>query len=190
MASNYRSSEIVLEFNGDLNQNFLFRPLMEEFRGRWAVARVKLADKGALSSMPDIPGQCICIDTKAKSVRVIDPLSFDSNEQLLATANSILEAKNIGRGKMRARDEISHQNLKDTTLKSLLWHVLEMYDGGNLTVVQGTPPTRKQVLDMPGKLQLRFSTTNQKTNKFTSDEELRDIEERYGIARVGDLQKA
>lgn len=190
MAGRFRSSELVVELNGSLNQNFLFKPLMENLRGRWMVSRVKLGDTGALSGMPDLPGQHICVDVKQKSLRVVDPLDFPENEQLLAKANGILEAKNVGRGKMRPRDEINKNNLNDNAMKGLLWQLLELYDTGKLTVVQGTMPTRKQVLEMPGKLQLRYATSNQKTDKFCSGEELAELEERYGVVKPGDLAKA
>ena len=189
MPNHFRSAELVAEFNGNLNQTFLFKPLMETLRGRWMVSRVRLGDTGALSGMPDIPGQMIAIDVKNKSYRVVDPLGFEENEQVLHKANSITEAKNIGRGKMRPRDEINKSNLSDSAVKSLLWQLLELFDGNKVTIVQGTVPTRKQVLEMPGKLQLRYATTNQKTPKFAEDEEIRALEERYGIVRPGDLVK-
>lgn len=189
MASHFRASELVVEFNGNLNQNFLFKPLMETLRGRWMISRVRYGDTGNLSSMPDIPGQYLCVDVKGKSFRVVDPLSFEENEPILRKANGILEQKNIGRGKSRARDEIKKENQTDSEIKSLLWQVLELADTGKLTVIQGTLPTRKQVLDMPGGLKIRYATTNQKTKKFVEGEELRDLEERHGIFRQGELVK-
>lgn len=189
MPNHFRSTELVAEFNGPLNQNFLFKPLMEILRGRWMVRRVKLADTGKLSAMPDLPGQYIAIDVKAKTYRVVDPLGFPENEDVLQAANAIRDATNIGGGKAKPRPEIVKQNVKDSDMKSLLWQVLELFESGDLTVVQGTMPSRKQVLEMPGALKLRYATMNQKTDKMATEEELRDLDEQYGITRP-DLQKA
>lgn len=183
----FKSNELVVEINTRLNQSVLFLPLMETLRGRWMISRVKLADTGALSGMPDLPGQHICIDVKNKSVRVVDPLGFEENAQMLNKANNLASAKSVGQVKQRPRDELVRNNMPDWELKSLLWQVLNLYDGDKVSVIQGNLPTRKQVLDMPGSLKTRYSTTNQKTSKFCVGEELQELEERYGVKRSGDL---
>lgn len=175
---NYRSGEVAFEFGGKQNQRYLFKPLGMTLRGRWITSRIHQTSEIGFTAMPEIPGQVVAVNAKAKTVRVIDPLSFEENENLLEEANRVKEA-HFGRSRPHPTTELS--DMTDSDVKSVLWCLLEHAENGDCQVVHGREPTRRDVLQMKGQLRLRYMDSSQSTPRYATPDEMARFKEREGL---------
>lgn len=180
-SGNFKTGELAFELGGSQNQQILFKPTATVLRGRWTTDNETGTSGIGFSAMPDIPGMVVCISPKDKTFRILDPLGFKENATTLTRAN---EVKEPYFGKSRPHEPVERANLSDSDVKSILWHLIGLVDAETALRVHGKVPTHKSVLEMKGKLRLRYLDSSQATSKFATDEELELLNERYGEAGV------
>jgi hypothetical protein len=150
----FTASEIVIEVNTPLNNNLLFKPLSMTLRGRWDNSRAT-GDwdyESTYRNMPVVPGIYVCLDLKAKTLRAVDPLSFEENAGLLSQVKA---AALKHQGEVGPATEVRRERLTDTEVKTALWEMHQHVEEKHATMVRGEMPRRDEVLGMPGQLLLR-----------------------------------
>ena len=138
------------------NNYLLFKPLGIVLRGRWDNSRIQ-ADydyESPYRFMPIVPGMYICLDVKARTLRAVDPLSFDENAELLSQVQA---SAHKDQGEVGPSPESRLDRLGDTEIKTALWEMYQHLEEKHCRLVRGEMPRRDEILALPGQLILRRS---------------------------------
>lgn len=162
-------NEIVVEVAVPRNCQYAFKaPLHMALRGRWErqnMAGVMNQDS-PYQKLPTVPGMMVAVDIKARTIRAVDPLSFEENADLLAEVHRCCKA--AGEGDVGPQPESKLAGLTESEVKTALWHLWEMLNPGTgrdgkpkepkARPVKGDLPRKADILAMPGQLLLREGT--------------------------------
>lgn len=152
----WKPGEIVIEFiRVKGNSEVQFKSLMMRVRGAWSPENMtaKTALKTGFHTIPPIPGQYIALDVNAKTVRVIDPLGFRENAPLLA---EIFAKTETWLGPMRPHDTSVLKPMSVDLVKTVLFEMWEWVEAGKARVINGTMPSKQEILERKANLRRRF----------------------------------
>ena len=182
MNDHWRPGEIVVEFIGGKNNYVLYKPLGERIRGRWAAAKmVGMHSKKGYMGIPVIPGLCLCLSIKGKTIRIVDPLSFPEYEDTLDAANRIIA---VHQKAMKPHEERIIEHLTDNNIKSHIWHMFTFHFAGKAKLHHGTMPTAEEIVSMPGGLTTKFTASSfTSVDRNASDAQLENLLQVYSTER-------
>lgn len=142
-------SEVVIECCTPKNQDVMFQPTSETYRGNWSNAKIPGTEmRPAIRQMPEIPGIHIAVDKENRTCRTYDPL--DKDKDVWERINGILEENPHQFSKMKPWPEVLHEDCDDNQVKTWLWWMRRLVDSGKARVRTGELPTGDEILSMPG----------------------------------------
>jgi len=149
----WKPTELVIEMGTGHNNDVFFKPAGVSLRGYWSPRGYTnpSARTTGMMAAPDMPGMYVVIDSTKKTMRVVDPLSFpEFKKQLDAMSNVMHQIQGPQEGQQ-------NNNLTDSQIKTAVWEASEAVRCGTARLVHGTIPKPKAIMDMPGRIRVRFA---------------------------------
>jgi hypothetical protein len=150
----------TVEACGQNNEQWIYAPLREKLRGHWSWAKVGHKDKSEYAKVlsqaaPEVPGQCILIDTDKKELVVFDPLiETPEGQRVLAAMNGVNERFGAESGGKKTGAERSILKLRDENEVKTHLHFMRLgIDEGLAKTPNGgeSLPSLEEIAAMPGK---------------------------------------
>lgn len=152
-------TEFIVEFGDDWNRNPRIQTLTTPVRGQWSLTSLFQRDgvNGGpdvgqnMTSMPDVPGQCLKVSPRQGKVVLFDPL--EQQPELLEKISTVLN-KRRGTSAMNTKRTFVknlERTLNPDQMKTLLIELIRKEDEGTIhRVIKGNLPTMNEVDAMDG----------------------------------------
>jgi len=156
--SEIAKTQYRIEVESPNNARLFFGPLARKVRGRWRAANVTHLDlapwfKG-VTSIPEIPGECIWIDLEKREAGCVDLLSDPKNAGLMTKLRNFFTT--IGKPGITPKEPIHLRGLDANEIKDFLYWMARAVKAGHAAPVAGSPelPKLEAIKAMPGKRKL------------------------------------
>jgi hypothetical protein len=134
-------SGVAIEWGDGRNNNFVFAPTQERYRGRYSPHNYALGDTSGvgLMTIPAFPGIQLGVDLRARRCWMHDPLSREENRALAAQVFKI-EAAVMREGLHGPVPDQIWNDQSDDELASWLYWMMRAVRAKTAEVVSGTMP--------------------------------------------------
>lgn len=132
--------ELVIQLDDGKNGNIMFPPVQTFYRGTWRRENLPpgATSETGLLACPTIPGFLICLSFAEHRGRILDPLGFESNRQLLTSINNVIGSGPGGLQNYAAEPPKIVENLNDNQIASWHYHMRRLVGVGFAKVDRGS----------------------------------------------------
>jgi hypothetical protein len=161
----------IIELGDVRNRHILFPPNQRALRGAWKKSNISHQSMTPeINNIPDLPGLWIAVDTEKRAVGILEPLIRDSHKALLGDFTKAYQAVTNSNGGPERDIKLGRQ--PDTKLKTWLYWMKRLVDGGQASVYRGVLPTMDEILAMPGNLEVNQFDQGGEAKKVLEGSEL------------------
>ena len=162
--------EVVLEVGDDKNRCIMFGPSQMRLRGWWKRENlIGISMHETLTQMPNLPGLHIVLDLPNRVLKILDPLSFNENKDLLVQAKKI--HKEMFRTDAGPEKEYREEDCSDTKIKSWLFHVRRMLDNKQCRIISGAMPSMDKIVELPGYTMTEMWDSSSRSRKYREEDD-------------------
>lgn len=149
------SFDVVLDAYAPRNRNVRFWPAGITLRGecRWDQLTGDSPNGAMLQTGGVIPGQRMLVDTKNRTVKIIDRMELPENKEKDSALRALVKTEHYWGGRFGHYEPEQNFELSEEEWPTWLWHMRRSVDHKRMNLVKGKIPGYSEILRM-GKVQL------------------------------------
>lgn len=140
--------DLVIDVESPLSRNIVFYPAAMSFR---STLRALPGDHTGIIDRVDkeIPGHRLLINTKARSITLIDRMSLPENAEKAKTIRKLAQNERYWYiGELESEPDVEFPNLSHRKWLQWLYHLRIHVDAGKFRIVSGSLPLKAEILSM------------------------------------------